>query len=152
MLHAFDTDDFLHAVDAFDHHARQGQAQVLGKSCGKGEWPAASVRSCAELGSPAAALAVCRDLWALGHAGAGSLVAVFDGPVIEDEAQFDALLWRQLQTMHGVDAACFDWREGRPAEAAPRSFSIGGRRWRCQGEMPSAPGQRPRLIFHAQGA
>lgn len=146
MLHAFKTDDFLNAVADFDRHARQGARQVAGNSCRKRAAPPQDVASYAALGSASAALEVCRDLWALAaQAGEPSaLVAVFEGPRLEGSHHFESLLWRQLQTMHGVDAQCFDEAAAAQADPTRRLFSIGGKAWRVRG-MPDDI--QPRIVF-----
>lgn len=146
MLHAFATDDFLNAVDDFDQHARQGGRQAAGKSCRKGEPSSERVESYPALGSTSAAMAVCRDLWALAGPGRemASLRAVFDGPVVHGVRHFESLLWRQLQIMHGMDASRFGWAEAAKADPAQRLFSIGGQPWRIRGVPDPA---RPVMVF-----
>jgi hypothetical protein len=149
MLHTFATDDFLSALDDFDRHARQGQRHAAGNSCRKGAVGAGSpeqVRTYAALGSTSAALAVCRDLWAMADHGheAGPLLAEFEGPALQGARHVESLLWRQLQTMHGMDAPYFDWAEAAKADPAQRLFSIGGKPWRIW-FLPDAA--RPGIVF-----
>ncbi|RZL03888.1 MAG: hypothetical protein EOP36_02540 [Rubrivivax sp.] len=154
MLHALATDDFLKAVDEFDRNARRGPP-LPGNSCRKGgRWPE-RVRFYPALGSAKSAMAVCRDLWALGAAvkgeAPGTLVAVFQGPSIQSARQFEALMWRQLQTMHGVDARQFDWAaSARPGSLARPVFSIGGRPWLVRGSVPASDQAWPRIVFQSQ--
>lgn len=153
MLHAFETDDFLNAVADFDQHARQGAQQVVGNSCRKRADPPGRSASYAALGSATAAAEVCRDLWVLAAQGGErprrGLLAVFDGPRLEGAQHFESLLWRQLQTMHGVDAQCFDGDRAGQTDPAMRLLSIGGKTWRVRG-LPHAA--RPRIVFEPHRA
>jgi hypothetical protein len=61
-----------------------------------------------ELGTKAAAQALLRRLTAFARntdlsEGFASCVAVFRGPQISDEQEFEALLWRQLELLHEAD-------------------------------------------------
>jgi FPC/CPF motif-containing protein YcgG len=85
------------------------------------------------LGTDDAVLTVCHDLYEFGFETTGtaegftSFMAVFSGPSITSEAEFERLLWAQLQTMHDVDAGHFAWDASvsRDPHAAKFSFSIG---------------------------
>ena len=88
-----------------------------------------------ELASRNSARAVCHDLYEFCHEfpiiddNFITFVAMFHGPAIKSELHFESLLWRQLQMMHDVDAAFFNW--DRQVDSNPESpdfsFSIGGR-------------------------
>lgn len=154
MLHAFATDDFLNAVDDFDRHARRGRQSLSGKSCGKDRKPPERMRFYPAMGSTRSAEAVCRDLWALASArrdqSPDTLIAVFKGPAIRDARHFESLMWRQLQTMHGVDARCFDWDDSVRGDAVRPVFSIGGRPWQVQGAVPASDQAWPRIVFKSR--
>lgn len=187
MIHALPTDDFLAAVQAFDHHARLGQRQVQGHLLGRRgalsadrPWnplhlhPQAAPLSSdlplrpvagrslvrmglyPDLGAPESALAVCHDLYDFAHDLAEAddehgacFAALFKGQAIGSEVHFEHLLWRQLQTMHGVDAQYFDGGEPSSVDASRVQFSFGGRiyvvvgRHQGVGALP-----RPSMVFH----
>lgn len=87
------------------------------------------------LGSSEAALAICHDLYEFlhelppGQAQFSSFFAMFEGPLDLTEVQFEALLWRQLQLVHEVDAQHFEWDAAVSTDPDdPKfSFSVGGR-------------------------
>ncbi|MBA4109051.1 MAG: hypothetical protein C0487_05615 [Leptothrix sp. (in: Bacteria)] len=88
------------------------------------------------LGSSEAALAICHDLYAFsdelppGQAQFTSFFAMFDGPLGQlTELEFEALLWRQLQLIHEVDARHFEWDAtvSKDPDDPKFSFSVGGR-------------------------
>lgn len=97
------------------------------------------------LGSQESAAALCRDLVeALDETRAGgapwSFVAVFDQAAPVDEAEFERLLWQQLQAMHDYDCRTYGWDptvEGDPG-GDKFSFSIGGKAWYVIGLHPAA--------------
>lgn len=58
-----------------------------------------------------------------------SFVAVFDGPVVSTEVEFERLLWNQLQQLHDLDRFFFDWDAAVACdpEDPEFSFSMGGK-------------------------
>ena len=99
-----------------------------------------------ELASDHAIGAVCHDLYEFFHEFPVvdnhfvTFVAMFRGPVIQSEQQFEELLWKQLQAMHACDAKFFPWDNS--VEPDPNShqfsFSIGGRALYVIGMHPHA--------------
>lgn len=87
-----------------------------------------------EIGSAASARSVCHDLYEFAHelqdpnAEFATFLAVFLGPRISSESQFEQRLWAHLQLMHGIDAEFFAWDEevSSDPENPWFSFSIGG--------------------------
>lgn len=187
MIHALPTDDFLAAVQDFDHHARLGQRQVQGHLLGRrGAWSAdrpwnplhlhpqavllssdlplrpVAGRSLVrmglypDLGAPESALAVCHDLYDFAHDLAEAddeqgacFAALFKGQAIGSEVHFEHLLWRQLQTMHGVDAQYFNGVDPLSVDASKVEFSFGGRVYVVVGRHQGAGGlPRPSMVFY----
>lgn len=165
MIHAIPTDDFLAAVQDFDHHARLGRRQVWARPWNPLPRRAQATRVSQhsltrmglypELGAPESAMAVCHDLYEFAHdlaeaddAQGACFIALFKGQPIGRERHFEHLLWRQLQTMHGVDAQYFDQDEAPCVDASRVRFAFGGRaytvvgRHQGDGAMP-----RPALVF-----
>ena len=115
------------------------------------------------LGSPGSAAALCADLalfWqdlsACKHVFM-SYVAVFEGPRIDDERHFEALLWKQLQALHDHDAQHFPWDATVDADpsSADFAFSIAGKAWFVVGMNPTSERKArylpfPALIFNAR--
>ncbi len=98
------------------------------------------------LGSPDNARMLCHDLYTFCAEfpqpvdGAVSFVACFEPSAPQDEAAFEKQLWQQLQAIHDVDEALFDWCadvESEP-ESADFSFSVGGRAFFLIGMHPAA--------------
>lgn len=117
------------------------------------------------LGAADAALALCHDLYEFSHefkqsqAPFTSFIAAFQHPDIESELAFERLLWRQLQTMHGIDARHFDWDSAvsKEPDSPDFSFSLGGRAFFVVGLNPCSSrlarrSEMPCLVFnpHAQ--
>lgn len=98
------------------------------------------------LGSTQAAFGLCHDLYEFNHEFAASaqpftsFVAAFRGPRIVEESAFEALLWQQLQRMHGIDARYFEWDRAvsKDPDSPKFSFSIGGRAFYVVGMNPCA--------------
>lgn len=98
------------------------------------------------LGSREAAMGLCHDLYEFSHEFAPgaqpftSFIAAFRGPELADEARFETLLWRQLQSMHALDARYFDWDQNvsKDPDSPKFSFSIGGRAFYVIGLNPCA--------------
>lgn len=85
-----------------------------------------------------------------------TFVAVFDGPSIAQEAEFEQTLWRQLQEVHDLDSESHDWAPGRSNDPDDPhfAFSIGGKAFFLVGLNPAASrwARRfawPVLIFNA---
>ena len=91
-----------------------------------------TVRMYPRLGSEGAAAPLARDLAAFGAEVGGenlsSFVAVFEEPTALTEDRFHALLWRQLQLLHGADRSRFAWddRVSASPDDPHFSFSVGG--------------------------
>ncbi|MFG1798385.1 guanitoxin biosynthesis heme-dependent pre-guanitoxin N-hydroxylase GntA [Nocardia sp. NPDC049149] len=104
------------------------------------------VRVYPELGAPDTAAAVCRDLYEFAaemlRPGVefASFAAVFTGPQIATEAEFERLLWAHLQQLHDIDARRFAWdpETGRDPADPWFSFSVGARAYYVIGMHPSA--------------
>jgi YqcI/YcgG family protein len=110
-----------------------------------------------EMGTPEAALAVCHDLYEFAHevseggqAHGACFVALFKGPAIDSRVHFEHLLWRQLQTMQGVDAQHFPAAEQPPGgDDAAVLASFGGRAYTVVGQRDGEAGlARPSLAFY----
>ncbi|MQY30369.1 guanitoxin biosynthesis heme-dependent pre-guanitoxin N-hydroxylase GntA [Nocardia aurantia] len=91
------------------------------------------VRVYPELGTVRDATSVCADLYEFARdttypGNFASFTAMFTGPPIGSESEFERLLWAHLQLMHDIDAPRYGWdpdTAGDPRD--PRfSFSIGG--------------------------
>jgi FPC/CPF motif-containing protein YcgG len=87
-----------------------------------------------QLGSPAAAAGLARDLFTftreLNELGGpfSTYLASFRGPVTADEEGFERLLWHALQQLHDLDAAYHSWDPSVSSDAndAHFSFSLAG--------------------------
>ena len=114
-----------------------------------------------ELASEGAVRAVCHDLYEFCHEFPVvdeqfiTFIAMFRGPQIESEQHFEDLLWRQVQSMHGVDSAFFSWDKAVNTDSANKdfSFSIGGRAMFIVGLHPKASRlartvTHPTLVFN----
>jgi FPC/CPF motif-containing protein YcgG len=87
----------------------------------------ATVRVYDELADPALASRLLADLRSFASgtdpaAGFASFVAVFRGPVIDDELHFEQLLWSQLRQLHEVDDEA--WNESVSADPAATHFAF----------------------------
>lgn len=114
------------------------------------------------LGNPDTAAALCadlglfsQDLMACRHVFM-SYVAVFDGPQIVDERDFETLLWAQLQALHDVDVQNFSWDPDVDSDpsSAKFAFSIAGKAWFVVGLHPASERKSrylpfPALVFNA---
>lgn len=112
----------------------------------------------AELGSRDSAARLLADLrsFAAGvdlDEGFASFVAMFRGPVIHDEGQFEHLLWAQLRAVHERDGQ--PWASGVSADPgdAHFAFSVAGTAYFVVGLHPRASrdGRRsavPTLVFN----
>ncbi|MGC4062927.1 MAG: guanitoxin biosynthesis heme-dependent pre-guanitoxin N-hydroxylase GntA [Aquabacterium sp.] len=123
------------------------------------------------LGSKDAALGLCHDLYEFSNEfkdtsqtrassaqdkiSFTSFIATFQHPHIESELAFEELLWRQLQTMHCIDARHFDW-DGTVSKnpgSPDFSFSLGGRAFFVVGLHPRSSRlarrtEMPCLVFN----
>lgn len=99
-----------------------------------------------DLAWDSAVRAVCHDLYCFSHEFPVledqfvTFLAMFRGPAIQSEQQFEHLLWRQLQGMHMLDADFFAW--DTTVDCDPQShqfsFSIGGRAMYIIGMHPQS--------------
>lgn len=85
-----------------------------------------------------------------------TFVAVFDGPSIAHEVEFEQTLWQQLQRVHDLDSEDHDWAPGRSQDPDDPhfAFSVGGKAFFLVGLNPAASrwARRfawPVLIFNA---
>ncbi|MFG0328496.1 MAG: guanitoxin biosynthesis heme-dependent pre-guanitoxin N-hydroxylase GntA [Phycisphaerales bacterium] len=78
-----------------------------------------------------------------------TFVAVFDGPPIADDEEFELLLWAHLNGMHHADAVDYDWdpRVSDDPERPDFSFSIGGEAFFLIGMHPQASRLARRFPF-----
>lgn len=69
-----------------------------------------------------------------------SFVATFRGPADATEEEFEALLWKQLQQLHDLDATRHAWsrRVSPDPESASFGFSVGGHPFFVVGLHPGA--------------
>lgn len=99
-----------------------------------------------ELACDNAVRAVCHDLYEFCHEfpiiddQLNTFIAMFKGPAINSEQNFEDLLWAQLQAMHAVDSEFFAWDRSVDSDPKNRkfSFSIGGRAMFVIGMHPRA--------------
>lgn len=87
----------------------------------------ATIRVYDELGGEATAPALLDDLRTFAEAvdleeGFASFVAVFRGPEIADEREFEQLLWAQLRALHAEDEA--PWSPGVSADPTDEHFAF----------------------------
>ncbi len=103
----------------------------------------ATVRAFDELGTPAAAAALRRQLARFAErtdvgAGFASFLAVFRAPAIRDEAHFEELLWRQLQHLHDGDSVSWAPEVSHDPADPYFAFSVGGTAYFVVGLHPRA--------------
>jgi len=99
-----------------------------------------------ELASDSAVRAVCHDLYCFCHEFTSiddqfiTFVAMFRGPAIRSERNFEDLLWNQLQGMHALDSESFIWNKDVESDPTSHhfSYSIGGRSMFVIGMHPEA--------------
>ncbi|HEV7145603.1 MAG TPA: guanitoxin biosynthesis heme-dependent pre-guanitoxin N-hydroxylase GntA [Pedococcus sp.] len=115
-----------------------------------------------ELGTEAAAQTLLRRLTDFARdtdlaAGFASLVAVFRGPNVGDEREFETLLWRQLELLHAADEQPWDPAVSDDPADPHFAFSVAGTAYFVVGLHPQASriARRtplPTLVFnlHAQ--
>jgi len=80
-----------------------------------------------------------------------TFVAVFTGTAPADELQFERALWRQLQKLHELDAAHFDWdpmASANPTDAQ-FSFSFAGQALYVIGMHPNSSREARRFRWPA---
>ncbi len=82
-----------------------------------------------------------------------TFVAIFDDPDIEDEAQFEKLLWQQLDALHRIDA--YPWTPSASSDPNDNNFgfSFGGAAFFVVGLHPRSARlarrfARPALVFN----
>lgn len=115
---------------------------------------------CNELGTAESAKALCDGLASFSRAfpepdeDPVSFVAIFEKEV-EDEDNFHAKLWQQLQLVHERDALSHPWAPGISDDPASNdfSFSVAGRAFFVVGLHPQASrlarrSPRPTLVFN----
>lgn len=118
----------------------------------------ATVRVYSELGSEETAGLLLADLRELSDTvdvdgGFASFVAIFRGPVIDDEEHFEGLLWSQLQRLNEADRQ--PWSQGVSADPTDPhfAFSTGGTPFFVVGLHPKASrdarrASTPTLVFN----
>lgn len=82
-----------------------------------------------------------------------TFVAIFDDPVIEDEAQFEKLLWQQLDALHRIDEHPWTPSASRDPDDNNFGFSFGGAAFFVVGLHPNSARHarrfvRPALVFN----
>jgi FPC/CPF motif-containing protein YcgG len=84
-----------------------------------------------------------------------TFVALFDGPSVTGEADFERLLWRHLDLLHGHDRRRWEWDSAVSADPADPyfSFSVSGRAFFVVGMHPKASrvsrlAPLPALVFN----
>ncbi|MFD3502412.1 guanitoxin biosynthesis heme-dependent pre-guanitoxin N-hydroxylase GntA [Streptomyces sp. NPDC058678] len=85
-----------------------------------------------------------------------SFVALFLGPRVSDEEEFEELLWRQLGRLHRFDARTHSWSPGYSSDPESRefAFSVAGHPFFVAGFNPEASRisrrfSRPVLVFNS---
>ncbi|AUG75254.1 hypothetical protein CFP65_0279 [Kitasatospora sp. MMS16-BH015] len=119
-------------------------------------------RSYGELGSPESARALAAELWQyiqdypIRAEAFASFVASFAGPAGLSEAEFEHLMWQQLQSLHDLDREHHDWSPlvGTDPNTKGFSFSFAGRPFFIVGMHPGSSRlarrpERPTLVFNA---
>lgn len=118
----------------------------------------ASVRVYGDLADPLSAPVILRDLREFAantdhDGGFASFMAIFRGPVIDDERHFERLLWAQLRQIHEVDDV--PWNEDVSADPEDEhfAFSAGGTAYFIVGLHPQATREArvtpvPTLVFN----
>jgi FPC/CPF motif-containing protein YcgG len=99
-----------------------------------------------QLATQRSARALCHDLYEFAHEFPDAsdqfhtFMAVFPSTTAGSEADFEKMLWQQLQLMHEVDAEHFDWSPAVSSdpEDAKFSYSIGRRAFFVVGLSPVA--------------
>lgn len=101
-------------------------------------------------------VAYAADLRACPHAFM-SYVAVFEGPELRDECEFERLLWAQLQALHDYDAPRHPWDPAVDRDpASPRfAYSVAGTGWFVVGLSPCSERAARRfpaatMVFNSQ--
>ena len=134
-----DAHDQLSQRIAGDHYPCTGAISVFAQKAYRfGLFP--------ELACDSAVRAVCHDLYEFCHEfpiiddQLNTFIAMFRGPAIESERDFEELLWSQLQAMHALDSEFFAWDTSVESDPNNKnfSFSIGGRAMFVIGMHPKA--------------
>ena len=82
-----------------------------------------------------------------------TFVAIFDDPVVRDEAQFEELLWQQLEALHRIDEQPWAPNASSDPDDNNFGFSFGGVAFFVVGLHPRSARQarrfvRPTLVFN----
>jgi len=119
----------LTAFHALRDHIRDENFSCIGaKAALNGEYFRAGFYS--EMSSASTTQMLAGDLtsFAKEQAAAGSnytsFAAIFAAPQIEDELSWEKLLWKQLNSLHAVDAGEFDWDPAVSDDPADPTFSF----------------------------
>jgi FPC/CPF motif-containing protein YcgG len=118
----------------------------------------AQVEALDELGTPESAHHLLRLLTTFSSelavdAGFASLLAVFHGPQISTEAEFERLLWHQLGLLHEADQQPWDPTVSHDPDDPHFAFSVAGRAYFVVGLHPQASRiarrmPHPTLVFN----
>jgi FPC/CPF motif-containing protein YcgG len=114
----------------------------------------ATVRVVGPLGTPRSAARLLRHLQGFAEdtdpsGGLASFVAVFNGPEIESESQFEVLLWKTLQHLHDADTAPWSPAVSHDPAADDFAFSVAGAPYFVIGLNPKASRLARRVPFPA---
>ena len=108
------------------------------------------------MGTPEATMGLARDLFAFvedqtafDDGGFSTFVASFEQPVVASEAEFEHLLWTQLQRLHDEDRLYFPWDEAVSSDPDDGSFefSFGERAFFVVGLHPASSRLTRRFAF-----
>jgi FPC/CPF motif-containing protein YcgG len=108
------------------------------------------------MGTPEATMGLARDLFAFvedqsafDDGGFSTFAASFEQPVVASEAQFESLLWTQLQRLHDEDRLYFPWDAAVSSDPADGSFefSFGERAFFVVGLHPASSRLTRRFAF-----
>lgn len=108
------------------------------------------------MGAPEAAMGLARDLFAFvedqsafDDGGFSTFVASFEQPVVANEAEFERLVWTQLQQLHDEDRLYFPWDETVSSDPTDGSFefSFGERAFFVVGLHPASSRLTRRFAF-----
>lgn len=125
------TGEALEAHDAFQKHVTNADFPCVGaKASLNGNFYRYGFYD--EVNSPAATAGLAHDLWnyAKDQATFGTnyatFVASFRGPKTMDEAEWESLLWSQLQSLHAIDRSDWDGSVSSDPGESNFSFSFAG--------------------------
>lgn len=108
-----------------------------------------------EMNTPASTAGLAHDLWEfvreqpLLPAAYTTFIAVFENPVITDEANWEKLLWAQLQSLHNLDFKHYAWDAtvGSDPHDSDFSFSFAGRAFFVVGLHPASSRKARRFAY-----